>query len=51
MRRDVDRQREPADLFLELHDAVHESSMLLNSIQNSLDLRGVIRRSTASDCK
>ncbi len=43
MRRDLDRQRQAADLLLELDRAVDKSSLFLNSIQDSLDLHPAVR--------
>ncbi len=43
MRRDVHRQREAGALLLELHRAVDESAMLLDSVQDSLDLHPAVR--------
>ena len=50
MRRDVDRQREATDLLLELDRAVHESSVLLNSIEDSLDLHPAVRLRDPGAC-
>ena len=38
MRRDRNRQREPADLVLKLDRAVHEPALFLNPIEDRLDL-------------